>query len=128
VPILRPMRTVLILLPCLFAGACSFTSDLPPPEVGQPPDQVQLKAGIAAGINDSHFAKPVEVTDLFRAPLSSTAPWMVCIRSATSDEARRLTYSAFYGKNALGKDGQFIKSRYSVYADNCATQAYHSFE
>src|SRR5580704_1718297 len=123
-----PMRTVLILFFCLLMGACSLMSDRPPLEVGPQPDQDQLKAGIGAGITDSHFAKPAEVTDLFRAPSNMLEQWMVCIRSATSDEAKRQTYSVFYGKNGVGKDGQYLKSRYSLLNDNCATQQYHSYQ
>ena len=83
--------------------------------------------GLRAAIADSHFAKPVEVTDVISAPASSTQPWMVCIRSATSDEARRVTYAAFFGKDVSGKYGQYSRSRYSVFADNCDTQTYHPF-
>jgi hypothetical protein len=101
--------------------------DLPPAEVGSQPDEAQLSAGIAAGIKDSHFAPPIEVSDVVRARPSSTPPWMVCIRSGTSDEARRLTYAAFFGKDSSGKDGQYLASHYSAYADNCATQAYHLY-
>jgi hypothetical protein len=96
---------------------------LPPPEVGPMPDQ----AAIAQAVAESRFAKPVEITDVIRAPSSSMDPWIVCIRSATSDEARRLTYTAFFGKDAYGKDGKYVRSRYSVFADNCATQDYHPF-
>jgi hypothetical protein len=122
------MRTVLIIFFCLLVAACSFMFDAPPLEVGPQPDQIQLKAGIAAGSNDSHFTKPIEVTDLFRAPTISTEQWMVCIRSATLDQATRLTYSIFYGKNGVGKGGQYVKSRYSLLSDNCATQEYHSYQ
>jgi hypothetical protein len=122
------MRTVLILIFCLLVGACSFMSDVPPLEIGPQPEQEQLKAGIVAGISDSHFAKPIEVTDLFRAPAIMTEQWMVCVRSATSDEARHQTYSVFYGKNGAGKDGQYVKSRYSSLNDNCAAQEYHSYQ
>jgi hypothetical protein len=121
------LRSVPILLLCLFPGACSSVSDLSP-DIGSPPDPTQLKTGIMQGISDSHFSKPIEVSDVFRAPPSSTPPWMICIRSATSDEAKRLTYSVFYGKDASGKDGQYLKSRYSVYVDNCGSQTYHPFD
>jgi len=97
--------------------------NLPSPDVGPMPDQTALAQGIA----ESRLAKPVEVTDVIRAPPSSMDPWMVCIRSATSDEARGLTYSAFFGKDANGKDGKYIRSRYSTFADNCATQTYHPY-
>jgi hypothetical protein len=123
-----PMRIVLIPFLCLLVGACSFLSDVPPLEIGPQPDQDQLKGGIATAINELHFAKPVEVTDLFRAPVNLTEQWMVCIRSATTDEARRLTYSVFYGKNSSGKDGQYVKSRYSTLNDNCTTKEYHNYQ
>jgi hypothetical protein len=122
------MRTVLIPFLCLFAGACSFMSDTPALEVGPQPDQVQLNVGIASGITDSHFAQPIEVTDLIRAPPNSTEPWMVCIRSTASDQAKRLTYSVFYGINFLGNKGQYVKSRQSSDVDNCSTQEYHSYQ
>ena len=122
------MRTALVPLICLLAGACSSISDRPALEVGQQPDQVELERGVGAGIKDSHFEKPIEVTDLVRAPSSSANPWMVCIRGAGSDEARRLTYSVFYGRNyPREKDGQYMLSRYSVYNDGCASQTYHSY-
>lgn len=120
------MRIVPTLLLCLLTAACAGM-DLPPPDVGPPPDEVALKAGLTQAISESHLAKPVEVTDAIRAPASSTQGWMVCIRSAISVEARDLTYSAFFGKDANGKDGQYTRSRYSVFADNCETQAYHPY-
>jgi hypothetical protein len=102
-------------------------SDLPSPDIEPPPDPTQLKAGIMDGISSSHFSKPIEVSDVFRAP-PSMPPWMVCIRSATSDEAKRIAYSVFYGKNTdNGKDGEYLKSRYSIYIDNCGSQTYHPF-
>jgi hypothetical protein len=122
------MRSVLIPFFCLLLAACSFMSDVPPLEVGPQPDPDQLKAGIAVATNDSHFAKPIEVTDLFRAPPISTEQWMLCIRSASSDQTKHITYSVIYGKNAVGKDGQYVKSRYSLLNESCATQEYHSYQ
>ncbi len=53
---------------------------------------------------------------------------MICTRSASPDATRRLTYSLFYGTNfSNGLTGQFLKSRYSVFADNCDAQAYHPY-
>jgi len=118
------MRRVATILLCLLAAACS---SLPPPEIETPPEDAQLKAGLTAAVADSHFAKPVEVTDVIRAPASSTQSWMVCIRSASSEEARRVAYAAFFGKNATGKPGQYVRSRYATFAENCGTQTYHPF-
>jgi hypothetical protein len=118
------MRRVPTILLCLLAAACST---LPPPDVEPQPDQTQLKAGINQAIAESHFAKPVEVSDVINAPPSSTQPWMVCIRSASSDDTRRPTYAAFFGRDGNGKFGQYMRSRYSVFAENCETQTYHPF-
>ena len=118
------MRRIPTILLCLLTGACST---LPPPEVEPPPDETQLKAGLNQAIAESHFARPVEVTDVINAPASSTQPWMVCMRSASSGEAGRPTYAVFFGKDATGKYGQYSRSRYSVFAENCETQAYHPF-
>jgi hypothetical protein len=123
------MRTVLIPLLCLLVGACSSMSDVPSPEARPQPDETQLNLGITVGIADSHFAKPIEVTSLFRAPSNSLDPWMVCIRSSAPDKAGGLTYSVFYGVHpGNGIDGQYTKSRFSSFADNCATQEYHSHQ
>jgi hypothetical protein len=122
------LRLFQVCLLCLVTGACSFLSDLPPPDAGPQPEQAQLTSGITSGINDSHFAKPIEITDLLRSPSSYEEPWMICVRSASSDEARRITYSVFYGTNlSNGLTGQFVKSRYSVFADNCDAQTYHPY-
>jgi hypothetical protein len=119
------MRSVPILLLCLGTGAWS---DARASDIGPPPDPTQLKAGIKQGINDSKFSKPIEATDVVGAPPSSVEPWMVCIRGATSDEAKRISYSVFYGHNySSGKDGQYMRCRYSVPVDNCATQTYHPY-
>jgi hypothetical protein len=121
------MRVVLICLVCLVAGACSLVSDLPPLEVQPQPAEAQLQSGLEASVKDSHFAQPIEVTDLLRSPVSYMEPWMVCIRGASSDQARRPIYATFYGTNANGVAGQYVKSRYSVIADNCEAQTYHPY-
>lgn len=123
---LVPVRLFSIFLLCLLICSCSGM-DLPPPQEESPPDDTQLSAAIATSASEHHFAPPIEVSDVFRAPPSSTPPWMVCVRSGASDEARRLTYSVFFGKDSAGTPGRYIKSRYSAYVDNCGSQAYHPF-
>jgi hypothetical protein len=103
-------------------------SDQIPLEVGPAPDQEQLTKGIVAGIKDSQFRPPYEVTDPFRTPPQYAESWMLCMRSGASDEASRPTYSVFYGMNySVGKDGQYLKSRYSLDPDNCGAQTYHPY-
>lgn len=107
-----------VFLSIALAG-CSSVSETAPTEVEPAPLGEGLLTGMNRGIADSHFAPPIEVTDPVRAPAISSFPWMVCIRSATSDEAKRQTYSAFFAK------GAYVSSRYSVYSDNCNEQQFH---
>jgi hypothetical protein len=113
------MRLAPTLLLCLVAGGCSFAGEITAIDADPPPAKAVLDAGLAAGIKDSHFDLPIEATDVYRAPSSSTAQWMACVRSAKSDEARRLSYAIFFGRTG------YTSSRYSTYADNCASQPYH---
>jgi hypothetical protein len=116
------MRSTMMLWICLGLGACSAVAETAePPPILLPPDGDKLLAGITSAISDSHFQPPIEVTDPISAPVFSTSPWMVCIRSAQSEETRRVTYTAFF------KDG-YTNSRYSAIMDGCAAQAYHLFQ
>jgi hypothetical protein len=114
------MRSTMMLWICLGLGACSSISAEPLP-ILPPPDGEKLLAGLTQAISDSHFQPPIEVTDPIGAPVNFTSPWMVCIRSAQSEETRRITYTAFF------KDG-YTGSRYSAINDGCAAQAYHLFQ
>jgi hypothetical protein len=126
------MRHTAILLASLSLGACSLFSkndatealpSLEPSAVTDssvPPDAQNLVTGIKQGITDSHFKPPIEVTDLLKAPMNSANFWIVCVRSAQSDETKRITYSVFF------KD-KYIQSRYSVYTDGCGGQQFHPF-
>ena len=114
------MRSTVMLWICLGLGTCSSVSAEPPP-ILPPPDGDKLLAGLTQAISDSHFQPPIEVTDPMRAPVNFTSPWMVCIRSAQSEETRRITYTAFF------KDG-YTSSQYSAINDGCAAQAYHLFQ
>jgi hypothetical protein len=112
------MRSTMMLWICLGLGACSSIAETAEPP---PPDGEKLLAGLTKAISDSHFLPPIEVTDPIRAHAVFTSPWMVCIRSAQSEETRRITYTAFF------KDS-YTDSRYSAIMDGCAAQAYHPFQ
>ena len=111
------MRRFTIFVSVALAG-CSSVSETAA-EIQPQPSGPSLLAGINQGIADSHFAAPIEVTDPIRAPAISTPPWMVCIRSAASDETRRTGYTVFYTK------GAYASSRYSVPNDRCGEQQFH---
>ena len=113
------MRSLLSLL-CLGLCACSSVSEPAAPEVSPQPDEASLLAGIRVGINDSHFAPPIEVTDVLRAPPSSSNSWMVCIRGTMPSGAKGWTYSVFY-------KAAYVQSRYSADADGCGGQQFHPF-
>lgn len=114
------MRRAIVLLLCLGLGACSSLWEHAAPEVSPQPDVTNLLSGLHTGIGDSHFAAPIEVTDLLRAPAISSSSWLVCIRSAQSDETRRLIYSVFFNE-------KYVSSRYSVSNDGCVEQQFHPF-
>jgi hypothetical protein len=106
------MRSTVMLWICLGLGTCSSVFAEPP--ISPPPDGDKLLAGLTQAISDSHFQPPIEVTDPMRAPVNFTSPWLVCIRSAQSEETRRITYTAFF------KDG-YTSSQYSAINDRCAS-------
>jgi hypothetical protein len=116
---MRQMR-VLKLLPCLALGACSaFLDDLP-----QTPDPAPFIATSADDLRkaaaDEKLAKPLEVAGPIAANSISVAPWIICLRSAASEEARKRVYSVFF------KDGKFSSIRESVFVDHCEAQNFAS--
>ena len=116
------MRHTFILWLSLGLGACSSISEpTAAPEVVPPPDAEKLLNGIKQGIADSHFETPIEVTDPIKASPISSSPWLVCIRSAKTEESKRISYSAFF------KDA-YTNSRYSVVNDGCTAEMYHPFK
>ena len=116
------MRSLIMVWICLGLVACSSISEnAAPPPILPPPDGEKLLAGIIQAISDFRFQPPIEVTDPIRAQVFSMSPWMVCIRSAQSEETRRITYTALF------KD-EYTNSRYSAILDGCAAQAYHLFQ
>src|SRR6266480_387685 len=115
------MRPAVLLL-CVSLAACSSLAEgVPAPDDVPPPDAETMLRGLKAAAADSHFAQPIEVTDPIRANPISSSPWMICLRSAQSEETKRITYSAFFNKG-------YVSSRYSVIADLCANQVYHRFQ
>jgi hypothetical protein len=115
------MRLKTLLLCSCLAACSSVPQDAPSQNVEQPPQQKVLEAARVAAIQ-SHFEPPLEVSDLIRSNPVNTLPWMVCVRSAKSEESKRITYSAFFNNTGV------VSSRYSAVIESCATQTYHPFK
>ena len=112
------MRLETTLVLCSSLAACSSVSQDSVSQDAPPPEQT-VQAGARLAAVQSHFEQPIEVSDLIRSNPNNTPPWMVCLRSAKSEESKRITYSAFF--NTAG----FVSARYSAITETCATQAYH---
>jgi hypothetical protein len=112
---MRQMR-VLKLLPCLALGACSaFLDDLP-----QTPDPAPFISTSAVDLrkaaDQEGLARPLEVAGPIPANSISVAPWIICLRSAATEQARKRVYSAFF------QDGKLSSVRESVIVDHCEAQ------
>jgi hypothetical protein len=112
---MRQMR-LLKLLPCLVLGACSsFLDDIP-----QKPDPAPFISTSADDLRKAaeqeKLAKPLEVAGPIAANSNSIAPWIICLRSAATEQAQKLVYSVFF------KDGKLASVRESAIVDHCEAQ------
>jgi hypothetical protein len=112
---MRQMR-LLKLLPCLVLGACSsFLDDLP--ETPDPAPFISTSAlDLRKAAADEKLAEPLEVAGPIAANSISVAPWIICLRSAATEQTRKRVYSAFF------KDGKLSSIRESVFVDHCEPQ------
>jgi len=119
------MRRTIFLLRCLGA-ACFQATACSPVALGQTPEglpqlgQQELIQGIIQAIKESNFGPPIEVTDVLKAPVSSSEYWIVCIRGTTPRGPKNWTYTIFFKE-------QYTRSRYSADYDGCGGQQYHPF-
>jgi hypothetical protein len=67
---------------------------------------------------EAKLAEPIEVSEPIRTNPISTPPWIICLRSGTSEESKRRTYSAFFNK-------VYVSSKWSVIMDHCEEQVFH---
>jgi hypothetical protein len=112
------MRLKAFLL-CSSLAACSSVSQNSPSQNAEQPPEQKVLEGARAAATQSHFEPPFEVSDLIRTSPNNTPQWMVCVRSAKSEESKRITYSAFFNTTA------FVSARYSAVIEPCATETYH---
>jgi hypothetical protein len=111
------MRFTALLL-CSSLAACSSVSQDSLSQNTEPPAERKVLEGARTATTQSHFEPPFEVSELIRSNPNNTPQWMVCVRSAKSEESKRTAYSAFF--NAAG----FVSARYADVIDPCATQTY----
>ena len=109
-----------ILLMCFSLAACSSVSEDVTAQNVVPPSDQNVLAGTKTAAVDSHFEPPLEVSDLMRSNPNYTPQWMVCLRSAKTEESKRITYSAFFNEKG------YVSSGYSAILDSCASQTYHA--
>jgi hypothetical protein len=107
---------------CLGLAACSSVSEnAASQDVSRPPEQKVLE-GTKAAVAESHFEPPLEVSDLIRSQPNYTPRWMLCLRSAKTEESKRITRSVFFN------DKGYVASGYSAVLDGCAGLPYHLFK
>jgi hypothetical protein len=108
---------------CLGLAACSSVSEnAASQDVTRPPEQKVLE-GTKAAMAESHFEPPLEVSDLVRSQPNYTPRWMLCLRSAKTEESKRITRSVLFDDR-----GTVVSSGYSAILDGCAGQPYHLFK
>jgi hypothetical protein len=112
------MRLEALLL-CSSLAACSSVSQNSVSQNAEPPPEQKVQEGARVAVVQSHFEQPIEVSDLISSNPNNTPAWMVCVRSAKSEESKRITYSVFF--NTAG----VVSARYSAVTEPCATQTYH---
>jgi hypothetical protein len=112
---MRQMR-LLKLLPCLVLGACSsFLDDIP--QKPDPAPFISMSADdLRKAADQEKLAKPLEVAGPIAANSISVAPWIICLRSAATEQAQKRVYSVFF------KDGKLSSVRESVIVDHCEAQ------
>jgi hypothetical protein len=106
----------LVLTLCLVSAACS--SESVTPEVEAPPDLTAAAAGLKQAAQDAKLAAPLEISQPTEAPPPSTERWIICLRSAASEESKKRIYSAFFSKNS------YRSVRLSVILDRCDGQTF----
>jgi hypothetical protein len=112
---MRQMR-LLKLLPCLVLGGCSsFLDDIP--EKPDPAPFISTSAiDLRKAAEQEKLAMPLEVAGPIAANSISVAPWIICLRSAATEQARKRVYSVFF------KDGKLASVRESAIVDHCEAQ------
>lgn len=97
-------------------GACSVLESVPEP-ASQAPTIKSATAEIKAVAKDAKLIDPLQVAGPFEADPMTVAPWIICIRSSSPEQARQV-YALFYRGTKL------VSSRQSAIVDRCELQTF----
>ncbi|WMT72534.1 hypothetical protein [Bradyrhizobium sp. Ash2021] len=108
------MRRSAIMVLCAVLGACSSINEaakepVPAPDASKAVPIIKTVAG------QYHLTGQLEIAGPIEAPIASSIPWVICLRSAS---APRQTYALFYKKD------EYVSSRISTIGDRCDSQVY----
>ena len=102
---------------CLGLTGCS-SIETAPLDPGPPPDFLKVKPTLIHVASEYRIVEGLEFSGPIRANISSSIPWIMCLRSASTP---RKTYAAFF------KGDEYIRSRMSVIEDRCDSETYRPF-
>jgi hypothetical protein len=112
------LMRLLKVLPCFVLAACSAVMDDLPQMTESAPYVSTVISDLKKAAETEKMADPLEVAGPIAANPISSAPWIICLRSVASEEARRLVYSVFF------KNGKYDSVRLSVIVDRCEAQTF----
>ena len=112
------MRLVIVGLCGASVAACSAIHDMPE-EAKPAPDVQKAIPSIKVVAGQYHLTGQLEIAGPIEAPIVSTPPWVICLRSAASP---RQTYALFYTADT------YVSSRMSTIGDRCDSQTYQPIQ
>ena len=116
----KQLRLSVLPLFLLLASCSAALNNFPQAAAVNPPDpsSASVAASLKTVATEAKLELPWEMSAPIDAPAISSARWLICLRSAASDESRRRTYSVFF------KNDDFVSSRISAVIEPCGAQAF----
>jgi hypothetical protein len=101
---------------CVTLAACSPVPRLPP-ETVPPPSLAKATANIRTVAGQYHLTGQLEVAGPIEAPIVSTPPWVICLKSASQP---RFSVALYY------KADIYVSSHEATLGDHCDSQAFQA--
>jgi hypothetical protein len=106
-------------LPTFFLLAACASAPADFAQTGAPdPSNPGVIAALKVVAAQAKLQAPWEKSPPIEAAPVSSVHWLICVRSAATDEAKRHTVSAFF------KGNDFVSSRLSAIIEHCAAQEF----